>query len=163
MQRGAKSHRTGRKSCSVLKTFSGPLSSGVFAKKLLWPLCQASIILYSILNLILVPTHKSVCHPHQRHLSIANGGYHRNPQLDTMQRWMDCGKLSPNEYVYIIVPASLAQGMLWKRCQDDCKCQNTRESVAKASLMEMAVRVRLEQQFNGCVNMEAGNFTGCHP
>lgn len=57
------------------------------------------------------------------------------PGKDT---WTQCRsqqvvvKLSHNRCICITAPASVAQGILWKRGQEDCKSQNTRKSAVKA-------------------------------
>lgn len=41
-------------------------------------------------------------------------------------------KLSHNRCICITAPASVAQGISWKRGQEDCKSQNARKSAVKA-------------------------------
>lgn len=74
-----------------------------------------------------------------------------------MQGSVDHSDPSPNRYTYITVPASVAQGILWKRGWEDCKSQNNRKAAFPR---------------NGCVNktgimtipmtmiMSKGNFHG---
>lgn len=63
---------------------------------------------------------------------------HRKPKLDTMQRSMDCGALSPCAHISITVSAAMAPGTTWKGVRK--LCQKTRMSPVKHSLLEMAVK-----------------------
>ncbi|KAL6092001.1 hypothetical protein STEG23_001326, partial [Scotinomys teguina] len=57
--------------------------------------------------------------------STANGDHHRKPQLDTMQRSVDCGEPSLSGYICVTAPAFMTQGTLRKRGCKDVKSQNT--------------------------------------
>lgn len=82
------------------------------------------------------------------------GDTHRNSQLDTVQRLMDHGKLSPKGYSYITSLASIAQGTLGK----SVRARMQGKSAGNQSLLE----IRHEQYRNNHsidgLKMQRGDF-----
>lgn len=80
-----------------LTKFLGLERPWTLEKNLLLPFCWTSIIPYYILNPILIHTDKHRYQPSSnKPLLAANGGNHRQPQLDTIQKSMDCEEPSPS-------------------------------------------------------------------
>lgn len=60
----------------------------------------------------------------------------QKPQLGTIQRSPDHGKLYPKGYMYITVSASVVQRTWKKRRPEDCKNQDNRKCAANQSFQK---------------------------
>lgn len=89
-----------------------------------------------ILNLIVIHTDKFSFNLKSKHSFIANRDHYR--KLDTKQRRSNCGEPSSTGHIYITVSTFMAQGTSQKLGKKYYKRQNTRNSVMKSSLVEMA-------------------------
>lgn len=92
-----------------------------------------------LINLFLIPPAKC-SFLSKKPLFAAKWRSLRKLQLDAMQRSLDFGEPSPNGYVYIPAPASVAQWISLKRGQKDSKSQSTGKSGGTVSPR------------NGCIN-----------
>ena len=72
------------------------------------------------------------------YVSTENGDDHRKPQLDTMQRSIDCGKARPRGYICSTGLASKSQGTSQKIGQETFKSQSTGKPAVRLSLLEIA-------------------------
>lgn len=73
---------------------------------------------------------------------MASSNYHKNPQVDPIERSTDHGSISPKGGLYVIVPAFIIQGTVWRGSR---KRWNTRKPNVKQCLLEMSAQTRPEQ------------------